>query len=733
MFETRTFSGQGLIVSPPISGKFWCMGSSNSNQNNYFVFDSSGRITGLENAEEKYWCIEQHKLLVLDENKEIIWKSIKLTKKPEGFLEIITESLKNPGHHEILTEVSKPFLSQSKKEQEKPNSDQMSVLSESEFLFPSDLEQQPVAIERVLMLGSALGGFLYNKWQQLIEAVQFNCLAYEWAGQLSGILEETLKNHYDVLILQLPLRGILGDDCIFAEKFSEKGFAEHIYNRACNIIDQMLEEVIPLANQSDIPVLVALFMVPQERGFKALRNADCMDDISVIVEKINGYIRNKIIEHKDSYIFDINSISSSIGKRYLMDEFIYFYTQNAVFYQDTDDLGIVPSDLFNNYFPSQSDVFAQVLWQHVVATMRTIREVDAVRLVVFDADNTLWRGMACVDYDGDKTGYRRDGWPTGLWEAIHILKLRGIKVALCPSANALPEPSLWEKIVEPHFLGLHDFFILPDADTDADFLRNLPKLCERCGIAEEQVVYVTGNVTALHMMEKELPKIRVIGTNPYLTRRILLWAPELQVAGDRNPQVHDNSASSEQGVSDKKDIKVEQQEVSNPDFKKAGILNFRGYKVKIIDVPHQDVWIEVKRKYPELFDDEESNSFSCDSNKLNNYLESGGRICLVWVKDRFVDYGLSAVVFIRGNRIEGFELSSHLAGMGLEEYIVVKIVSNLRNVDGFKEIEAVTKEITLQEIYVRLGFKKNQSISDEVIFVLEPKVSLVTPQHIEDF
>ena len=96
------------------------------------------------------------------------------------------------------------------------------------------------------------------------------------------------------------------------------------------------------------------------------------------------------------------------------------------------DLGrITPPGSMRDHYELRASELIHTVTHELEAMYRTARQVDAVKLVIVDLDDTLWRGVFA---EGDRG--TQEGWPLGLTEALAFLKRRGIVLAIC-SKNCL--------------------------------------------------------------------------------------------------------------------------------------------------------------------------------------------------------------------------------------------------------------------------------------------------------
>src|SRR5262249_7391214 len=101
-------------------------------------------------------------------------------------------------------------------------------------------------------------------------------------------------------------------------------------------------------------------------------------------------------------------------------------------------------------------VLADSVWAEVVAMYRTMRQADAVKLVVVDLDDTLWAG---VSGELETVGPEMiEGWYIGLAEALAYLKKRGLLLAIVSKNDDERIVSRWDQIFRGR-LKLSDFAV----------------------------------------------------------------------------------------------------------------------------------------------------------------------------------------------------------------------------------------------------------------------------------
>jgi FkbH-like protein len=460
----------------------------------------------------------------------------------------------------------------------------------------------------------------------------------------------------------------------------------------------------------------------------SLRARHKLVDLPYIVRKLNDYLAEAVDKHANAYLVDVNAIGDSIGKRYFLDDMIYFYSHGAVQLQPEIDVRagfrIEPVPPIGDFYESKENEFIQAVYDQMIATYRTVHQIDQVKAVIFDLDHTLWRGQLAEHYrPGENSWPPADGWPMGIWEAIQHLRARGILVAICSKNDREAVESLWANAVRPEFVSLKDF-----SSTKINWqpkAENIRAICEEFNIKAKSVVFVDDNPVERAAVKAALPEIRVIGSNPYLTRRILLWAPETQVTA-----LTDESIRREDMV--RRQIVREETRATMTRDQFLATLGCTVRFTRIKDTNHSEFG-----RVLELIN--KTNQFNTTAKRwsyaeINQFLLTDGSLLAFNVTDKFADYGLVGVLLIDGSSIVQFVMSCRVLGMEVENAAVAHVVSLIRQRDS-GVITAALKETRdntpCRDVYANSGFRASDSSSECRLFLFAPEATIKMPAHIK--
>lgn len=673
-----------------------------------FRFGQSGYIEDYRHDNEATWTVDGGVLKIYQRNGNLMWTSEQSFRDSDGRQHITLRTPIDPNVEFLLSEFKAP-------------------LSTADFLFPKDLQVTPTRLRKILIVGSCLSELYQQQLSRRMPDVVFDFILFNLTSDLPAAPPAPLDT-YDLQYVQIPLRSVVSDRVIRGNRFNEPGFAEEILRDGLNIIDVMLSAAMAYNKAHGVLTLVSTFFVPQMSSAPSLRARHKRTDLTQIVRRLNEHLAEAVESYQNTYLVDVNAIGDSIGKQHFLDDMIYFYSHGSVHLQPEVDLDpaarIEPVPPIAEFYDSRCEDFFQAVYDQIVATYRTVQQIDQVKAVIFDLDNTLWRGQIAEHYrPGEAPWLPPDGWPMGIWEAIHYLRARGILVAVCSKNDRSVVESHWRNVVRPEFFNLNDFASVkinwqPKAE-------NIRAICEEFNIKPKSVVFVDDNPVERAAVKSALPGIRVIGSNPYLTRRILLWSPETQVA-----TLTDESVRREDMV--RGQITREETRATMTREQFLATLGSTLTFTRIDSAAHAefDRALELINK---------TNQFNTTGKRwshseLVQFLATG---CTLWafkLVDKFADYGLVGALVIDGSSIAQFVMSCRVLGMEIENFAIAHVVSLMRQ-SGHAIITAPLRETKdntpCRDVYTKSGFSESEPADDNRIFRLRPEATTRVPEHIK--
>lgn len=601
----------------------------------------------------------------------------------------------------------------------------------SEFLFPSDLQRTPSNIKSVLIIGSCLAEVFKEKFNRISPEINFDYILFNNISELPDNAPHPLSE-YDFHYIQIPLRSVLSDAIVRFDETANRQILQSLLDASRARLEMMLNAALKYHRESNTPAFVTTFVTPQGRAAASMKDHGTVRDFSTIVHDLNRYLAELVAEEPNVFLADVNTIADSMGRRYFLDDTIYFYMHGSIFYPDWADFERFPAwaapergrievlpnlgELYENHI---DEFFAAVLRQ-LESLYRTLSQIDQVKVVIFDLDNTLWRGQIAEHYLPGRTRPYSDGWPTGIWETVHYLRARGIFVSICSKNDFDVVAAGWDDAVNPPFVKLSDF-IVPKINWKSK-AENIAEILEDLSLTPHSAVFIDDNPVEREWVRTAFPDIRVIGDNPFTTRRILLWAAETQVA-----RLSVESQNREITIKSKIERDIFKRSVSREEF-----LGSLGCVVTIIKIsstnePQFGRFFELLNK---------TNQFNTTGRRwtladCQHFFDNGGSALAFKVNDRFAEYGLVGALLVQNRLIEQFVMSCRVLGMDVEGAVVAEAVRRMRGADGgsiMGRLVATAINTPCQQVYANAGMLVQDG--DETVFELASEQAVKAIPHI---
>jgi FkbH-like protein len=575
-----------------------------------------------------------------------------------------------------------------------------------EFLFPRDLERTPLALSRVLVIGSCLAEAYVHRFREQRPETTFDFVLYNNAVELPGKSAEEIRG-YDFQYVQLPLRSVLSERAIRVADVGEESLDLLAIGRAN--IDAMLSKALRYNREAGLLSLVSNFIVPQSHVAPSLMEVGGEEDIAGVARALNAYLVECITGLENVFLVDTEALAASLGKRYFLDDTVVFTTHGAILYDDWHHHEAFPPwtapapgriepipDLAVTYEIRYREFFRAALRQ-LEALVRVVRQVDPVKLVVFDLDNTLWRGQLVDHYQPGERWPYTDGWPLGLWEAVQQLRRRGILVSIASKNDRAVVEERWSQVVDPPFLKFSDF-VAPQIGWHSK-VDSIARLMETFSLTPKSVVFVDDNPVEREAMRLAYPDIRTLGADPFVVRRVLLWAPETQLARRTRETARRESMMRRQ---------VEREEaraaVPREEFLASLALSVELAFFASASHPSFSRAFELVNK---------TNQFNTNGGRWSHesmlaFFEAGGAFATFTVRDRFADYGLVGVVIFRGAQIVQLVMSCRVIGLDVEVAALERVVREMRARTPGEPLAASIVETSsntpCRDVFLRAGF-----------------------------
>jgi FkbH-like protein len=325
---------------------------------------------------------------------------------------------------------------------------------------------------------------------------------------------------------------------------------------------------------------------------------------------------------------------------------------------------------------------------------RTIRQLDMVKMVIVDLDDTLWRGVV-AELESEELP-TSEGWPKGLWEALLFLKRRGILLGIMSKNEESRVIELWDKILRGQ-LKLQDFAIR--RINWRPKVENMAEILAQVNLLPRNVVYIDDNPTERAALSSAFPEMRVLGGTPLTWRRILLWSAETQV-----PAITAESGVRTEMVRAQVNREEQRERMSREDFLTSLDVRMNMFEIENVDHPRFPRVLELINK---------TNQFNTTGRRWTHSecatALAGGKIFYAFdVADIHTDYGLVGVVVVDAGGIQQFVMSCRILGLEAEIAAIAHIVK-LECARGrdtiFGAMLETDRNLPCRDLYSRCGFE----------------------------
>jgi FkbH-like protein len=383
-----------------------------------------------------------------------------------------------------------------------------------------------------------------------------------------------------------------------------------------------------------------------------------------------------------------------------------------------DNNRIEPMAAMSDHYDIRRETFPQMIWTEALAMLRTIRQVDSVKLVVVDLDDTLWNGVSGESRDVVPDMAMTEGWPIGFVEALAYLKQRGVLLAIISKNDEDRIKSIWSGIFGKK-IRLDDFAVRrinwqPKVD-------NMREVLAEVNLTPRSVVFIDDNPVERAAMRAAFPDMRVLGKYPYYLRRILLWAPEAQVAS-----ITAESSRRTEMIQAQIERETQRKALSREEF-----LLTLGVQVQVLEIADPS-----HPRFARAFElVNKTNQFNTTGRRWKQEecvsgFRDGMKFYAFEVSDKFTEYGLVAVMIVQDTAIEQMVMSCRVVGLGVEETALAVVTAKIREMHPGAEITARFVE-TEANLLCRSTYPDAGFVGQDGLFRLAAPKLPTAPAHVE--
>ncbi len=534
----------------------------------------------------------------------------------------------------------------------------------AQFRVPRDLSRTPVELSSVLVLGECVGSWLADGAASIGSEHDFLLI-----NNYSVLPDSPPRPaaDYDFQLIQLPLRSVLPEWDYLRLPFDDESAWQKLLETSRSRLGQMVDSAMRYNVESGLLTFVAGFLLPQQNPMGRLLDRDDPRNLVFLVESLNRHLAGLLATYSGSYFLDIDGIASGFGKRFIQDDVINASTHGS-FLSDWDERRdggrIEPPKGITEYFDVRVDGFRDAVWAELLALYRTVRQLDQVKLVIVDLDDTLWRGVIAEESDLDDDSI--EGWPMGVIEALSFLKKRGILLGIISKNDESKIEGLWDAIFRGR-LELSDFVVRKiNWQSKMD---NFEEVLHEVNLLSRNVVFIDDNPVERAAIQAAFPDVRVLGAELYQVRRILMWSPETQV-----PFVSAESARRTEMVHGQVERERERTQVPRDEFLRNLNVRVRLFDIATVQDDRFPRCLELVNKTNQF----NTSGLRRTPESCAALFRSGGSFITFEVSDRFTRYGIVGVVVLNrdshGTHIEQFVMSCRVFGLDVELAVLEMVV-----------------------------------------------------------
>ena len=583
------------------------------------------------------------------------------------------------------------------------------------YLTPSTLRVTEQAPLRVALIGSCqLDGWQLQRYAP--EGSKFEILTVNNMSPLPDLPVDDIAA-FDFMVIQIATRSILYDGALWQLDYDDVEGFQRVFDMCCARVDQSLEFWMKWNAEHGLLTFVAGFLVPQDGGMGRLFPRYDLRNTQYFFERLNEHLELTVRSYKNAYLFDVDRIVSSLGRRFIQDDAVEFISHGSFMpMPGADDTRMEPmAALRDHYEVDWIERLGPSMWAELLAMYRTVRQIDPVKLVVVDLDDTMWKGISgdMADLDpSEMLGF----WPMGFAEALTWLKKRGILLAILSKNEEQRIRDIFPKIYGPK-LPLSEFAAImvnwrPKAESMTEIL-------ETMNLLPRNVVFIDDNPVERAAMQAAFPAMRVIGRYPYYLRRILLWSAETQVT-----TVTSESGRRTQMMQRQFERESKRRELPREDFLRNASPQIRLTEIKTPDHPKFSRVLELINK---------TNQFNTTGRRwkleeIQALLNDGGHIFAFDVTDNFTAYGLVGVVLVQGSSIVQWVMSCRVLGYQIEQAVMANIIKLIETTAS----EAISGKLIETDVNFpcRSLFSSCGFIQDHTDWHLPSGVEVLVPGHV---
>jgi FkbH-like protein len=407
------------------------------------------------------------------------------------------------------------------------------------------------------------------------------------------------------------------------------------------------------------------FPTPQANPLGFLLPKYDKSNLVQLFEELNRFLAGLIENSNGVYLLDFDAICATLGKRYINDD-LTSHLNHGSFIGSTfwpEDIELTPQGSTEAIYQPKIQqtvlaVFNECLAEHYIISSNT-----KIKIVIFDLDGTLWRG---VPAEADDFVWERisEGWPLSILEAAMFLKKRGVLLGIASKNEPSVAKDIWERTYGKRFPLSNFASVHISWDSKA---QSVGKILSEVNLLPENCLFVDDNPVEREQVRGAFPGISLIAGPISSWRRTLLWAAELQT-----PVITAESTRRTESVQGMIAREAVRAETDSEDF----VLSL-GITAKIHAVANVG-----DKKFARVFELlNKTNQFNTTGARwtepqIEAFFEQGGVIDAADVADKLNNYGLTALLLRRGGECVQMVMSCRIFGLHVEYMLLQRFLES---------------------------------------------------------
>lgn len=564
------------------------------------------------------------------------------------------------------------------------------------FRTPADLSVSQHPISRWLVIGSCLSSGFPSIVEALPGGAQGDYIIFNNAANLPASPPRPVDS-YDLIFIQIPLRSVVRDLAHARLAYDDIAGFSALFEEAAQRLALMFEAASRYSRDHGITTVVSTLIPPQMSSIGRVMGGRDLRCFTYFVDRLNDELHSLAASIGNMFVVDLGNILRTYGSKYFQDDFLW-QLNHAAAVGDNDISGdqqrLHPVVPVSQQMLVRSTDFVIAMWNEIVAIYQTVKRTDAVKLVIFDLDDTLWRGVVAEMDEPDPTSL--EGWPLGVAEAALYLKQRGIVIAIASKNDEGKIRAVWDSMWQGR-LFLDDFAVIKINWRSKS--ENVSEIISEVNVLPDSVVFVDDNPLERDIVASAHPGIRTLGSNLYDVRRILLWSAQTQPATMTSESAQRNQMIQGQ-------VRREAARSATAD---------RGAFIASLQIQQSFIWVDSidHSKFERVFELlNKTNQFNTTGRRwsideINQEFIEGARILAFEVEDKFTRYGLVGLALIRSGVIEQFVMSCRVIGLDVELACIAHLQDEHTKLSGI--YVDTGKNFLSSDLFERAGFSREES------------------------